>query len=350
MATLTGIATALPPHVVPQDVVRQEFERLHAGRPDVARLLKLFSSCGVEKRHFTFPPEYYVSERSFDQRNADYIQEGVRLAERAARTCLEDARIRPDQVDHLIFVTTTGLATPSVDALLVRRLGLRADVRRFPLFGLGCAGGAGALVRANDVLRGRPKDRALVVALELCGQVFSTRASEPVDIVGTALFGDGAAAVVVSGDQAPGPPGPKIAGTRTVLFDGTEDLMGWRFTSDGMRLQLSERVTGFVRERLGPQVGSFLAEHGMPPDRLNFWVLHPGGRRIIEAYQDVFSLGGEALKWTRGSLANVGNLSSASVLFILADVATIGKPRGGDRGFLVALGPGFASEMLLLNW
>jgi alkylresorcinol/alkylpyrone synthase len=350
MASIAGIATALPLNVVPQDVARREFERLHAGRPEVQRLLKLFSSCGVEKRHFAFPPEYYASGKSFDQRNADYIEEGVKLAEQAARACLHNARLEPDQVNHLIFVTTTGLATPSVDARLVRHLGLRPDVRRSPLFGLGCAGGAGALIRANDVLRAFPRDRALVVALELCGQVFSTRAAEPVDIVGTALFGDGAAAVVLSGEQGPASTGPRIRGTRTVLFRETEDLMGWKFTSDGMRLQLSERVTGFVRERLGPEVGRFLAEHTMPPDRLNFWILHPGGRRIIEAYRDVFSLSEEALKWTRSSLATVGNLSSASVLFILADVIGQGRPREGDRGFLVALGPGFASEMLLLHW
>ena len=350
MATITGIGTALPPNVVPQDVVRREFERLHSGRPDVERLLRLFGTCGVDRRHFAFPPQYYASGRSFDQRNADYIEEGVRLAEQAARACLKSARLSPDQVDHLIFVTTTGLATPSVDALLVRRLGLRNDVRRSPLFGLGCAGGAGALLRANDVLRAFPRERVLVVALELCGQVFSTRATEPVDIVGTALFGDGAAAVVLSGEQVPGTTGPRIRGTRSVLFSETEDLMGWKFTSDGMRLQLSERVTGFVRERLGPEVGRFLAEHTMPPNHLKYWILHPGGRRIIESYRDVFSLGDEALKWTRNSLANVGNLSSASVLFILADVMAGGQPREGDRGFLIALGPGFASEMLLLHW
>ncbi len=272
------------------------------------------------------------------------------LAERAARTALDRAGLKPDQVQHLIFATTTGLATPSVDALLVRRLGLRNDIRRSPLFGLGCAGGAGALIRANDVLRAYPKERALVVALEVCGQVFSTRAVDPVDIVGAALFGDGAAAAVVSGDQAPGSPGPKIRATRSVLFSDTEDLMGWHFTSDGMRLKLSERVTGFVRERLHPEVGRFLAENSMPPDRVTFWVLHPGGRRIIEAYRDVFSLSEENLRWTKTSLANVGNLSSASVLFTLADVIAGGNPREGDRGFMIALGPGFASEMLLLNW
>ncbi|HLY11076.1 MAG TPA: 3-oxoacyl-[acyl-carrier-protein] synthase III C-terminal domain-containing protein [Planctomycetota bacterium] len=350
MPRISGIATALPPNVVTQEEARQVCERVHAGRPELLRLLRIFSTCGVEKRHFAFPLEYYGSGKSFDQRNADYIEEGAKLAEVAARACLRRAQVHPDQINHLVFVTTTGLATPSVDALLARRLGLPAEVRRSPLFGLGCAGGAGALIRAQDVLRAYPKDRVLVVALELCGQVFTPRAQDPVDLVGAALFGDGAAAVVVSGDGALGPPGPKILASRSVLFSETEDLMGWRFTSDGMRLNLSERVTGFVRERLRPEVGRFLAEHSMPPDHIKFWILHPGGRRIIEAYRDVFSLSDQALNWTRSSLATVGNLSSASVLFTLADVADRGRPREGDPGFLIALGPGFASEMLLLTW
>jgi len=350
MAVISGIATALPSNVVTQEDARRTCERVHAGRPGLLRLLRIFATSGVEKRHLAFPLDYYASGKSFDERNADFIREGVTLAERAARAALQQARVEPDQVQHLIFATTTGLATPSVDALLVRRLGLRNDIRRSPLFGLGCAGGAGALIRANDVLRAYPKERALVVALEVCGQVFSTRAVDPVDIVGAALFGDGAAAAVVSGDQAPGSPGPKIRATRSVLFSDTEDLMGWHFTSDGMRLKLSERVTAFIRERLHPEVGRFLAEHSMPPDRVNFWVLHPGGRRIIEAYHDVFSLSEQNLRWTKASLANVGNLSSASVLFTLADVVAGGNPRDGDRGFMIALGPGFASEMLLLNW
>ena len=350
MSVISGIATALPSHVVTQEAARRVCEQVHAGRPDLLRLLRVFATSGVEKRHFVFPLEYYASGKSFDERNADFIEQGVQLAERAARASLEQARIPPDQVQHLIFATTTGLATPSIDALLVRRLGLRSDIRRSPLFGLGCAGGAGALIRAQDVLRAYPKDRALVVALEVCGQVFSTRAVDRVDIVGAALIGDGAAAAVVSGDQMSGSSGPRIRASRTVLFGDTEGLMGWRFTSDGMRLKLSERVTGFVRERLRPEVGRFLAENSMPPDHVNFWILHPGGRRILEAYRDVFSLGDEALKWTKTCLANVGNLSSASVLFTLADVMARGNPREGQRGFMIALGPGFASEMLLLNW
>src|SRR5579862_2940288 len=249
MPRITGIATALPLNVVTQDDVRRAIERVHEGRPEVTRLLKIFASCGVEKRHFAFPLEYYCAGRGFERRNADYLEEGVKLAERAARACLRNARIEPDQVDHLIFITTTGLATPSLDALLVRRLGLRPDVRRSPLFGLGCAGGAGGLIRSCDALDGAPAGKSLVIAVELCGQVFSPRATAPTDVVGTALFGDGAAAALLSAG-----PGPRVAARRTVLYEGTEHLMGWAFTGDGMRLVLSKEVTDFIGERLKPVV------------------------------------------------------------------------------------------------
>jgi alkylresorcinol/alkylpyrone synthase len=184
-----------------------------------------------------------------------------------------------------------------------------------------------------------------VVSVELCGQVFSLRATTPTDVVGAALFGDGAAAAVVAQG-----PGPRILSSRSVLYEGTEHLMGWSFTSDGMRLRLSREVTDFVKERLKPVVESFLRDSSVTLDRVAHWVLHPGGRKILETYRDSFGLSDRMLQWTRGSLSKVGNLSSASVLFILADLLESGRAHPGDRGLMCALGPGFASELVLLGW
>lgn len=343
--SILSVATALPPHVLRQEEAIETAKRAYAGHEDLLRLLKVFAHSGVEQRHTAFPAEYYLKERGFEERNRDYREQGLALAEKAAKKCLEKAGVRPDQVDHLFLVTTTGLATPSLDALLVSRLGLRNDVRRSPLFGLGCAGGAAALSRAADVLRGAPGQKALVVAVELCGQIFSSRALTPTDVVGAALFGDGAAAALLSEGK-----GPRITATRSVLFDQTQHLMGWSFTSDGMRLILSKEVTGFVREKLRPVVDKFLTAVETPADKIDHWLLHPGGRGILETYHDSFGLSEERLRWTRGSLAKVGNLSSASVLFILADVLDSGLPRPGEKGLMCALGPGFASELLMLEW
>jgi alkylresorcinol/alkylpyrone synthase len=302
----------------------------------------------VKTRHLAFPRDYYLAKRSFDERNADYVEQGTALAEAAARRCLQRAQVAPEAVDHLFFVTTTGLATPSVDALLAPRLGLRRDARRWPLFGLGCAGGAGALIRAAETLRGRPDQRALVVSVELCGQVFLPDATNPTDVIGTALFGDGAAAVLLGGGDGSGR-GPRIEASRTELFDGTRHIMGWDFTSEGMRLVLSKDVVDLVKTRLRPVVECVLRSAGIGLADVTRFLFHPGGRRVIDSYRDTFGCDENALRFTRGSLARVGNLSSASVLFILEDVVE-DRPAPGEKGLLVALGPGFAAEMLVLGW
>jgi len=345
MATIASVATALPPHVVTQEEAVEVARRIYAGRDDLLRLMKVFAGAGVERRHTAFPREYYLTGKGFEERNQDYIDEALVLAEQAGKAALDRAGLRGRQIDHLLVVTTTGLATPSLDALLAPRLGLRTDVRRWPLFGLGCAGGAGAVLRAADLLRAAPTQKALVVSVELCGQVFSARADTPTDVVGAALVGDGAAAAVIADGG-----GPRILSARTILYEGTRHLMGWAFTSDGMRLRLSKEVADFVKERLKPEVGSFLDHSSVTLDRIAHWILHPGGRRILETYRDVFGLSDKDLRWTRGSLARVGNLSSASVLFILADVMDSGRAHPGDRGLMCALGPGFASELILLGW
>ena len=349
MARIENMATALPPHVVPQSLARAAYTMLFAGTPAESRLAALFDRCGVEQRHFAFPPTYYLSGKGFDERNADYVEKALDLAEEAARACLERAGVEPGQVDHLILVTTTGLATPSLDALLVPRLGLRADVRRWPLFGLGCAGGAGALVRADEVLRGHPDQRALVISVELCGQSFTPKATDAVDAVGGALFGDGAAAVLVAGEDT-GAQGPRVVASHSVLFEDSKHIMGWRFTSDGMRLVLAQEVTELVRERFRPVAEEFLATIQLGLGDITHWILHPGGRRIIEAYEEALGCVDGALSWTRDSLAKVGNVSSASVLFVLDDVLKGASLKAGDRAFLAAPGPGFGVEMMVIAW
>jgi len=349
MAQIESMATALPPHVVPQSVARAAYSLLFARTPGASRLKDLFDHSGVERRHFSFPPTYYLSGKSFDRRNDDWVEKGLELSEKAARACLERAGVEPGQIDHLILATTTGLATPSLDALLVPRLGLRPGVRRWPLFGLGCAGGAGALVRADEVLRGHPDQRALVISVELCGQNFTPKATDPVDAVGGALFGDGSAAVLVAGEGA-GAPGPRVAATGSVLFEDSKHIMGWRFTSDGMRLVLSKEVTALVRKKFRPVAEEFLAANQLGLGDITHWILHPGGRAIIEAYEGALGLADGALSWARSSLAKVGNLSSASVLFVLEDVLQGASLKEGDRAFLAAPGPGFGVEMMVLAW
>jgi alkylresorcinol/alkylpyrone synthase len=324
--------------------------RICASHPHLSRLISVFDRSGVETRHLIHPPDWYVQERSFDERNREYAVRGLELIEQAARACLERASTAPDEVDHLLFVTTTGLATPSLDALLTARLGMRTNVRRSPLFGLGCAGGAGALVRAGDVLRRSPDERALVISLELCSLVFSPNPRTATDVVGVALFGDGAAAALIGGDDYATESSIAIARTGTRLFPEAKHLMGWDFTSDGMRLILSRDVPSFVTERLAPVVREFVSAHGTSVDALDHYVLHPGGPKVMETYCSTFGLPDEAVSIARECMREYGNLSSAAVLFMLNDLVVSGVPKSGDTGLMIALGPGFACEMLMLQW
>jgi len=350
MPRITATATAIPPHVVDQATAKREMARICRDRPELERLVPVFDRSGVATRHLVHPPSWYVEQRSFDDRNREYVACGLELAERAARACLANAGVGPDAIDHIYFVTTTGLATPSLDALLAARLGLRPTVRRWPLFGLGCAGGAGGLVRACDALRAAPNERALVVSVELCSLVFSTQALTATDLIGVALFGDGAAAVLVCGDDATPANGATVRGTQTRLFPDAQQLMGWNFTSDGMRLVLSRDIPEFVAECVAPVLAAFMGSHGVAMADLAHHILHPGGPKVMATYRSALGLSEEDLRVARGSMRQFGNLSSASVLFMLHDVLSNGGPAPGDLGLMLALGPGFAAEMLLLSW
>jgi alkylresorcinol/alkylpyrone synthase len=348
---IVATARAGPEHACSQAKAREEMARLGRGNRIVERLLSVFDHAGVKTRHFVHPPEWYTETRSFEERNGEYLSHGLDLATRAASDCLANAGVPPDEVDHIFFVTTTGLATPSLDARLTVRLGLRADVRRWPLFGLGCAGGAGALIRASDALSAAPRQRALIVSLELCSLVFSPGARTPTDVVGAALFGDGAAAVLMSGDElADGDAGPRILATRSHLFKAAPNLMGWNFTSDGMRLVLSGTVPAFVAESVTPVVERFLSDHGVTRSELTHYVLHPGGPKVMAAYRSALGVTDDELWIARETMEQYGNLSSAAVLFMLHRLQTSGRAQPDEGGLLVALGPGFATEMLVLSW
>ena len=347
MARIVSTATAVPEHQCDQQTARAEMARVCEGHPHLGRLLPVFDRTGVETRHFVHPPRWYAEERTFEERNGEYVTHGLELAGRVARDCLGAAQVDPADIDQIYFVTTTGLATPSIDALLAGRLGLRPDIRRFPIFGLGCAAGAGGLARAADAVA--PAERALVVSLELCSLVFSPRADTPTDLVGAALFGDGAAAALVCGDDV-ATTGPAVRLSRSHLFADAKELMGWRFTDKGMRLVLSRNIPRFLAARVKPVVDEFLADAGLTREGLAHHVLHPGGPAVMATYRSAFGFSEEAVGAARDSMRRFGNLSSAAVLFMLHDVMTSGRPQPDDTGLVMALGPGFAVEMLALSW
>ncbi|MCY2959189.1 MAG: type III polyketide synthase [Planctomycetota bacterium] len=347
---IASVASALPEHYFDQLTVQKRLERIWAARPEVVRRLPaLFANCGVEGRHFVLPLERYEELSTFGQFNDEWIRCALELGEKAVKLALDRAGLRPQDVDAIFFSTVTGLAAPSLDARLANKIPFRSDIKRVPMFGLGCVAGAAAVSRAADFVRGKRDGVALVLTVELCSLTWQRDDHSLAHIISTGLFGDGATCAVIVGDQR-GADGPRIVDTRSVFYPDTEDVMGWRITERGFTLILSPSVPTVARERLGPDVHKFLADHGLKSTDIASWVCHPGGPKVLAAARDSLGITDEDLALSWESLRNAGNLSSASVLLILERTLQKRRPKPGTRGVMLAMGPGFCSELLLLQW
>ncbi|MCW8139159.1 MAG: type III polyketide synthase [Planctomycetota bacterium] len=346
---LAAVARALPPHRYPQGEITAALARVLGGDAAARALVaRLHRTSQVEARHLALPLDAYADLAGFGAANDAFIRVGTDLAAEALTRALDAAGLRPRDLDVILTATVTGVATPSLDARLVNRLGLRPDVRRVPLFGLGCVAGAAGLARLHDHLRGWPDHVGALVSVELCSLTFQRGDASGQHLVATSLFGDGAAAVVATGPPRPG--APRVVATRSRFYPDTERAMGWDVTSDGFRVVLAQDVPALVRERLGEDVRGFLADHGLTPADISAWVCHPGGPKVLEAAQAALGVGEDALALSWRSLRALGNLSSASVLLVLEDTLRERPPPPGARGLLLAMGPGFCAELVLLAW
>lgn len=305
-------------------------------------------SSGVKFRNIALPLSRYPKLSGFTEANDAYVEIALGLAEQALLAALDEAKVKPSEVDIVFSTTVTGLAVPTLEARLAARIGLRQDVKRVPLFGLGCVAGAAGVARIHDYLRAFPDQVAALLAVELCSLTIQRQDNSVANLVATSLFGDGAAAVIAKGaGQAAA--GPRVLATRSRIYPDTEEVMGWKIGSDGFRIVLSADVATVAEKYLGDDVRKFLADHGLTPRDVSAWICHPGGPRVIEAVETVLDLPGDALDHTRNSLRDNGNLSSVSVLDVLrANLAD--PPPAGSIGLMIAMGPAFCSELVLLAW
>ncbi|MGG2953730.1 type III polyketide synthase [Geobacillus stearothermophilus] len=353
MPVLLSVGTARMPYTASQNEVKQHVARLFAGRMARAeRLLQAFDNSGIHTRTFVQPLAWYSAPRGFGEKNRVYIDRAVRYSREAVNDCLRKASSGPvlhEEIDALFYISTTGLSTPSIEARLMNILPFSPHAVRVPIWGLGCAGGAAGLARAADYCRAFPNAKALVIAVEFCSLTFQLNDWSKSNVIGTSLFSDGVACLLVAGDgAAPTAGAPRVIAARSVLMPDSEDVMGWDVRDEGLFVIFSKDIPAIVRSWLRPQVESFLQEHGLGLGDLHYFIAHPGGRKVIEAYEEAFGFGPEQTKAARDVLARYGNMSSATVYFVLEQMMR--QPLSPGHGLLIALGPGFSAEMVLLQW
>ena len=344
-ARLQSLAVAWPPHELRQEDVAangaEMFATTHGG---FERLAPIYRNALIETRHSCVPIEWYLKPHSFSERNDLFLENAVKVLTEAAGKALDQVGLEARDIDAIVVVCTTGIATPALDARLMQVMPFRPDVRRLPIFGLGCAGGVVGLARAADLARARPDERVLLLVVELCALTFRAKDRSKSNLVATALFGDGAAAAVISCREDTA--GPALGASREHTWPDSLDVMGWEVADDGLKVVFSRDIPTLVQNDFRPVAMDFLTSQGLTPADIGGFVCHPGGAKVIDALEACFDLSNGALTHTRAVLRDHGNMSAATVLFVLKAMLD-----DGAKGplLLTTLGPGFTAGLMLVS-
>ena len=347
MTRIVAVAPVLPEHRYSQEEITAELAPLlttDASRRAV--IARLHGASRIGHRYTALPLETYRALGTFRESNDAFIRVATGLLERALTTALSEAGLAASDIDFIMFTSVTGIAAPSIDGLLVQRMGMRSDVKRVPSFGLGCVAGAAGLARVDDYLVGHPTGVGVLLSVELCSLTLQRDDETMGNFVATGLFGDGAAAVVMVGDEHPKAAGPRIAATRSAFYPDTTGVIGWNVGETGFEIVLTPGVADVIEDHFEEDVAGFLAANGVAA--IDHWVAHPGGPKVLEGFEH--ALPDARLQRSWDSLERVGNLSSSSVLHVLADVIDLDRPAPGETGLLFAMGPGVCAEFVLLEW
>jgi len=347
-ATIAATATALPPHIISREDVKVYMGRVfEIPERRLEALMSIVDNAQVHKRHSIFPLDYIIEPRPLSQTNNEYIEHAIKLGREAAEKCLERAGLKPEDIDMIITVSCTGFMIPSLDAHLINLMGFRSNVRRMPFTELGCAAGAMALARAADYLKATPGGNVLIIAVELPTLTLQRKDISQANLISAVLFGDGAAAVVVSGKPSRG---PKILVSETYTFPDSLGAMGFDLRDSGFHILLAKDVPEMIGGKISGLVQGFLERHGRKREEIKGWILHPGGARLLGNIETELGLCKCDTQPSWDILGSVGNLSSATILFILQEWLDKRPLKSGEYAMAAAFGPGFSAEFLLLQW
>lgn len=361
MAHILSVGTGNPPHSLKQDELKEFVKTFFQDHfPAIHKLLSVFDNGQIQKRHFSAPIEWYQENRTLAERNDRYVEVATQLGIETIQNCLRHPRylnreVAPGEVDAICYISTTGLSTPSIEAKIMNQLPFHEHTKRIPIWGLGCAGGTAGLARAFEFCEAYPERSILVLCLELCSLTFQQTDKSKSNLIGTSLFADGAACVLVAGDKSPLRKAsrsglcPRILDAETTLMPNSEDVMGWDVKEGGLHVVFAKSIPQIVETWFKPVLDAFLTRHDMVSSDLRHFIAHPGGRKVLEAYQAGLELATEQLDHAKTVLEQFGNMSSPTVLFVL-DRAMREESHAGERGLTVSLGPGFSAECVLLEW
>lgn len=348
MSSILSVGTAVPPFLMRQEEARRlAGEHFASNIVDIAKYLQVFNNALVSERYFCVEADWFRCNHSLAAKNRLYLEWAEKLSLAAVEKCLEGVDVAREEIDHLVFVSSSGIATPSLDVAIINKLGLRTDIRRLPMFGLGCAGGAAGIALCNSLASTETTATILLVAVELNSLTFQPDDLTKSNLIATSLFGDGAAAVLF-GDNYKGP--INILKSVSRLRRRSDHLMGWDFVDTGFRVVFSRTVPDVIMDMMPEAVREVIDGRGITTDDIEAFIFHPGGKRILEAYQDVLGRRPEDFLSSYRVLSRYGNMSSATVLFVLDEQLRKVSHRSGAYGLLAAFGPGFSAETTLVQW